>query len=59
MVQFIILSSILKKLLPYIVSLFTLVYKMGTGDRILRGNSGMDWGHPIQGGVVILSVASC
>ena len=31
---------------------------MGTGDILQRGNPAMDW-HPVQGGVAILSVASC
>ena len=31
---------------------------MGTGDLLLGGNPAMDQ-HPVQGGVAILSVASC
>jgi len=40
------------------LSLSTQVYKMGTGSILLGSNPAMDQ-HPIQGGVAILSVASC
>jgi len=40
------------------LSLSSQVYKMGTGDIRAGGNPAIDQ-HPIQGGVAILSVASC
>ena len=49
--------SLDKKLCPTL-SLSTQVYKMGTCDILLGGNPGMDK-HSLQGGVAILSVASC
>ena len=49
--------SLEKKLHPTL-SLSSQVYKMGTGDIRAGGNPAIDQ-HPIQGGVAILSVASC